>query len=192
MKGYLHYVGMSDRVLYESHLGSRVGWVGFFDWDLPWFQERQIAELAEDLHRSIVCFRSGAGFHFVALNVTDWAGKVRWFDAWNKLISLTGDGFKSDYILQRDNVLRLNAKNGRRPHYEDLFYAGTLMGSGWHLRRIYRNCGSHFNVVAATWSPRLKTTGRIKIYTSDPNGVFDLAAAEMSRMSPDTEDPLDD
>src|SRR2546425_9560882 len=111
MNGYLAYVGFSDRVLYEDcQTGlTKQGWVGFWDWDHQELPEN-LALVAQDLDRNLLIYRSGKGYHIMALDIRDWIQKLKWFQIWSQLA--LGMSLQPDYVLARENVLRLNAKNG--------------------------------------------------------------------------------
>jgi len=163
--------GLSDRVLIEDS-NPRVGWLGFWDWGslrLPIDFRLASAEL----ERSFLIFRSGRGLHFLALDVRSWAEKIRWFEFWRAAWIESEESFP-DYILQRDNVLRLSSKGGVAPGFEGGQFWEEARASSYHLY-FYRKR------IPRPWIQELypkieKTRGRLKLYNSDPRGVFDIYA----------------
>jgi hypothetical protein len=102
----------------------------------------------------------------MALDVRDWAEKEKWDRYWRDLQP------GSDYILQRDNVLRLNGKNGREPKYISGYCVRPMKGSTFHMALLMERVG--MDELGRLYPDLLKTTGRLKKYSSDPNGVFEM------------------
>lgn len=157
------YRGFPDRVIFGNPV--RQGWVGFWDWD----HSEPPSNLYEDaklLDRNLLLFHSGHGYHVMALDVGDWSKKLEWFEHWKQRDP------SADYILQRNNVLRLNDKNGSSPKFIADYFIRPMEGSLFHMQLIYQLTG--LDVLATLYPKFSETYGRIKRYASDPNNVFEV------------------
>lgn len=159
------YLGMTDRVITDQ---AKIRWVGFYEVDGIALAEKYMKIMARRLNRSFLIFGTGNGAHIVALDLGNWNMKKHWFETWQQ------NGFTSDYILQRDNVLRLNRKNGKWPVFKAAFKvrSGSEIGSSYHIDLLRNRVPSR---ILHRLYPRLQKTYSfgLKRYISDPNGPFE-------------------
>ena len=144
----------------------RDAYAGFYDWDDK--KRPDISRIATQLDRTILEFETHKGYHYIALDPTGLDGKLKFYQSFRSLQE------ESDYILMKESVLRLTSKHGSVPEFRAAYNIKPEHGSSWHietLRALHRVEDKMLDMIYPA-SLRVKTSGKLSPYMSDPNGVF--------------------